>query len=351
MATAWKYLPILKWKQGERIALRELGATQWNGVLPLLELPAIDAAPNPTELNEALPAYRDRLVQQLITTLPDAQAFAVDTRYVSPPYGGQVRLASVLAKALAKRTDRAVLPVISETMVAREAGKLSAFSDFPEVILRIQSPVVDAAQVGPLVDSLKAAGIANKKVHLLLDQDSIVYADPAASHLAIRPYLDAALTCACASVTYAGGSFPINLVGFKQGLTKVPRVEWEVWRLLQRATQYRVLRYGDYTVSNPAPLPDLDPKQVNPSVAIRYAAATEWFVFKAGGFKRGKPNQYRDLSQLLLGDAVYSGVTFSFGDAHYNKVAASPPGKNNGNPSSWRRDATNHHLVLTATAL
>ena len=95
----------------------------------------------------------------------------------------------------------------------------------------------------------------------------------------------------------------------------------------------------------------MDPTQVNPSVAIRYTAAKEWHVFKAGGFKRGKPDQYQALCKVLLGDPVYCGASFSFGDAHYDKVASSPPGKNNGNPSSWRRDATNHHLVFTAAAL
>lgn len=352
MATTWKYLPILKWKLGERIALRKLEPAQWDELVPLVELPAIAAAPNTTDLNAALPAYRDRLVKQLVDAFPDERPMAVDTRYVSPSFAGQVRLATVLAKALAKLTERTVLPVVSETMVAREAGKLLAFAEFPEVILRVQSPVVDATQVTALVGDLQSAGIKKRNLHLLLDQVSIVDADPAACHAAIQPYLDAALACDCASVTYAGGSFPINLVGFKQGITKVPRVEWAVWTLLQKAIKYESLRYGDYTVSNPAPVPDdLDPTQVNPSVAIRYAATTEWFVFKAGGFKKGKPNQYRDLCQVLMGDPVYSGATFSFGDAHYNKVASGPAGKDNGNPSSWRRDATSHHLVFAATAL
>lgn len=351
MATLWRYLPILKWKQGERIALRELASGQWNDLVPLLELPAVPAAPTAGELNAALPAYRDKLIKQLVDALPDDQPFAVDTRYVSPPYAGQVRLATVLAAALAKRTERPVIPVISESMVAAEASKLPAFADFPEVILRIRSRVVDATQTNALVDALVSAGIKKKNVHLLVDQDSIVNAEPAACDAAIQPYLDAALACGCASVTYAGGSFPINLIGYKQGIIKVRRVEWVVWTQLQKIAKYEVLRYGDYTVSNPAPVPELDPTQVNPSVAIRYAAAAEWQIFKAGGFKRGKPNQYRDLCQILMGDPVYSGPTFSFGDAHYNKVASGPAGVNNGNPSSWRRDATNHHLVLTATAL
>ncbi|MCW5651021.1 MAG: hypothetical protein KIS62_14845 [Ramlibacter sp.] len=38
MAETWKYIPILKWKQGERIALRNLTPLQWNEMTPLLEL-------------------------------------------------------------------------------------------------------------------------------------------------------------------------------------------------------------------------------------------------------------------------------------------------------------------------
>jgi len=102
-------------------------------------------------------------------------------------------------------------------------------------------------------------------------------------------------------------------------------------------------------VTNPAPAPGMDPTQMNPSVAIRYAADGHWRLFKAGGFKKGVPNQYRSLCKLLLGDSVYSGSAFSFGDRCYEGAASARLG--NGNPSSWRRDATNHHLVLTQHAL
>lgn len=351
MATTWKYQPILKWKQGERIALRELDGSQWDGLVPVLELPGVAAAPNTADLDAALPAYRDDLVRHISATIPDNQPICIDTRFISPAYSRQVRLAAAMAKTIAKRTERKILPVVTETMVDREATELAAFADFPEVVLRIQSHVVDSSQTPALVDALVTAGVKRGRLHLLIDQYSIVQANPDACYAAVRPYLDAALGCACASVTLAGGSFPINLMGFKQGIVDIPRVEWKVWQLVIADSRYAGVRYSDYTVSNPAPLPEMDPRQVNPSVAIRYTAATYWRLFKAGGFKRGRPNQYRDLCKVLLGDAVYSGPTFSFGDKHYDKVASGPAGQNNGNPSSWRRDATNHHLVFAAAAL
>lgn len=351
MSAQWKYQPILKWKQGERIALRELTATQWQDVVPVLELPAVVAVPDAAGLKAELPSYCDGIAKHFIATFPDDQAIGIDTRFVSTGYSRQLRLASVVTKALAKKSGRFLLPVISESMVTANPTDLHLLGEFPELILRVQTPMVDATQVAALVDAVVAAGVKRKKLHLVVDQYSMVNEDANAGFAAVTPYLDAALACGCASTTIAGGSFPVNLMGMKSGVTDLPRVEWTIWKLLQASGNYPSVRYSDYAVTNPAPLPELDPKQVNPSVQIRYAASTFWRLFKAGGFKNGRPNQYHLLCQLLLGDAVYSGATFSFGDANYDKAANGPAGKNNGNPSSWRRDATSHHLVLTAAAL
>lgn len=46
MTTQWKYLPILKWKQGERIALKNLSKGQWAEMVVLLELSPIVATPD-----------------------------------------------------------------------------------------------------------------------------------------------------------------------------------------------------------------------------------------------------------------------------------------------------------------
>lgn len=59
--TRWRYLPILKWKQGERGALKN---TTPHRLLPLLELPAIDAAPDRASLRAAMPAYLSKFVKQ-----------------------------------------------------------------------------------------------------------------------------------------------------------------------------------------------------------------------------------------------------------------------------------------------
>lgn len=344
MATGWRYLPILKWKQGERIALRELTPAQWQGIVPVLELPAVTG-----DLRPALPDYVEKIAKQLQGTFPKDKPIGIDIRFVAPSFAKQAKLLANLCHRLEKSAERTIIPVIADTMMDDDAADIELLAEFGECILRIQTPMADPVQIPPYVNILKAAGIPKRHIHLLIDQYSIVREDPATKFTELVPFLSGALGTGCASVTVAGGSFPMNLIGFKQGLHSIPRVEWAIWQKVRKVADYADVRYGDYAVTNPAPLPNLDPTEVNPSVAIRYAATLEWKLFKAGGFKNGKPNQYKNLCLLLLGDAAYSGDTFSFGDGCYAKSAV---GKlKGGNPSSWRRDATNHHLVLTASHL
>lgn len=344
MATEWRYLPILKWKQGERIALRELTPAQWQGILPVLELPAV-----PGDLRPALPEYVAKMAKHFQGTFPEDKPIGIDIRFVAPSLPRQSKLLANLCQRLALGAERTIIPVIADTMMADNVADIALLSEFQECILRIQTPMVDPVQIPHYVNILKAAGIAKRRIHLLIDQYSIVREDPATKFAELVPFLGGALAAGCASVTVAGGSFPMNLIGFKQGMYSIPRVEWAIWQRLRKVDDFAKVRFGDYAVTNPAPLPNLDPTEVNPSVAIRYAVVHEWKLFKAGGFKNGKPNQYKNLCLLLLGDTDYSGDTFSFGDGCYAKAAV---GKlKGGNPSSWRRDATNHHLVLTASQL
>lgn len=347
--TEWKYLPILKWKQGERIALRNLKGLQSDGIVPLIELLPISAAPNFAALQAELPSYVDKIAKDLLK-LPEGMACAIDTRYVSTGYPKQAQLLAAICVQLAKLTKRHIIPSIPSALVHSEPGQpVLLGKHFKECIVRIDASSISVTQVQPTIEIVQEA-FNSGTIHVVVDQFSLVGKDPKVMTIAIRPYLDSALASECHSVTIAGGSFPVNLIGFKQGVFDIDRVEWKIWLQLRKHAEYANVRFSDYCVTHPALGPDLDPTQVNPSVAIRYAASNHWRLYKAGGFKKGLPDQYRSLCMLLIGDtAVYSGSTYSYGDKCYADAASAKLG--NGNPSSWRRDATNHHLVLTQAAL
>src|SRR5262245_25542718 len=162
MADPWSYLPILKWKQGERIALRELTAAQWEGIVPLLELPPINAAPDKDALRAALPAYIEKIAKDLAKAIPDTKTVAVDVRWVAPGYKKQARLLRVISKALGKQSERRIIPAVSELMLVNDIADLAALVEFDAIVIRIRVPAVDAIQIAPLVGTATKEGLTKK---------------------------------------------------------------------------------------------------------------------------------------------------------------------------------------------
>eukprot|EP01036_Dinobryon_divergens_P000984 gene984-1294_t len=117
MPAIWKYLPILKWKQGERIALSKLTGAQWDGIVPLIEILPID--PKKGTLAETLVPYITKIGGQMVKSIPEGTPIAIDIRYFMPTYAKQAQVLTSICKRLSTLTGRQIIPVITEAMVAR----------------------------------------------------------------------------------------------------------------------------------------------------------------------------------------------------------------------------------------
>jgi hypothetical protein len=354
MPAEWNYMPILKWKQGEQIALRNLTKKQWEGITPIIELQPIDAAPDLSSIKAALPNYLTKVASQIVKTFPEGHSVCVDTCYLSSGYIWQVELLLHVCSVLQHNVaNRHIIPVIHASSVEALSNISSKHKEFiksqTDILVRVITDNIEALQVLPMVDEILNLDLNKNEVHLLIDQFSLLGRQPIDCFSSVKEYVEYATNADCASVTIGGGSFPVNLMGRKQGITEIPRVEWGVWGLFQKTGKYPDLRYADYAVTNPAPLPEIDATKMNPSIAIRYTSKECWKLYKGRGFKSGVPGEYKALAKILVMDAVYSGEHFSYGDRQYK--AATGGSDKNGNPSSWRKEATNHHIVFTAISL
>ena len=335
MTYDWRYLPILKWKRGEQFALRELTKAQWSGITPLIELQPIDAASDSASLRSALPEYLTKVAEQIEKSIPEDCQIFVDTHLVSPSYARPANLLAVVCEQLRRKTKRPIYPVIDATTLT-SIGALTPplkmfIQNLPAVLLRLRSDQIKSSQIQPLVADLAETGVKIQNIHLLIDQYSIVSRDPQECAATIDSYLEEAIATSCASVTLGGGSFPMTLAGIKTGAKNILRIEWNAWKLITATGKFTQLRYADYTVTNPAPLPEIDPKTVNPSITIRYATNDHWHLLKGRGFKGAPPGEYRNLCTLLItNNAIYSGQDYSFGDGKY--FAAANGGVKNGIP-------------------
>jgi hypothetical protein len=332
------YYPILRWKQGEQIAVAKLDVADRAALVPIAEVQALETGGQP-KLEKTLRAAR-----------ADVYPIAVD---IKPCYLGTrvplARLARIVGRFHTAGLD--VWPVVHAADAFADVAGLPAFKGQRALVLRIypnDTPLVSALAIAK--DVRKAMGRGGR-LHVVIDLDSIGDIDPAAMAAMTVPYVrDLTASGDVSRVVMAGGSFPLTVGGFKLGVGNLlPRRELTIWKAVRGHAGCQDAAFGDYGVTNPQPLEPIDPRTMNPSAHIRYTLRNEWWLLRASGVKTKGWGQYNDLCMLLVADPRYSGATFSFGDDRY--TAHSVVGSTSGSFMTWRRDATSHHLVFTVRQL
>jgi hypothetical protein len=333
-----RYFPILKWKQGEQGAVLNLAAADRMHMLPIIEAQPTTRA----TIGAALKA-------QLEKTGAALHPLAIDLRAVYPtgvPLQTLARLCIALHGA-----GLLAYPAINSSDAFLNPAGLAAYRGFPAVVLRLDVRVTPLVNALALIQALRNSVGRRTQIFVVVDLGAL--GDSLVPNLVtlVEPFVrDITATGAVTRAALAGGSFPFTLQGLPQGAqTRLPRKEWLVWQQLVQRPGCTDVRYGDYTVTNPQPMEIKDPTQINPSAAIRYALRDEWWLLRAGGVRTAGFGQYNTLCQLLIRSPDYAGPAFSYGDERYQFHAGA--GARTGNLTTWRRDATNHHLVQTVRQL
>lgn len=332
------YFPILKWKQGEQGAIYNLAAADRTQMLPIIE----PQPPTKGTIGSVLKTQLEKI---------DAAQYpvAIDLRTVYPtgvPLPTLARLCIALQAA-----GLQALPAINSSDAFLNPTALAAFKGLPAIVLRLDVRVTPLVNALALIQALRGAVGRRTQIFVVVDLGAL--GDSPAPNLVtlVEPFVrDITATGVVTRTALAGGSFPFTLQGLPQGAqTRIPRKEWLVWQQLVQRPGCTDARFGDYAVTNPQPMEIVDPSRMNPSAAIRYALQDEWWLLRAGGVRTSGFGQYNTLCQLLIRSPDYAGANFSYGDGRYQFHAGT--GASTGNLTTWRRDATNHHLVQTVRQL
>lgn len=335
------YVPILRWKQGEQGALRYVSALDRQRMLPIAEVQVLESG-----------AAQPKLTQQVSKSSGVEHPIGID---LSDAYtGGPVPhagLADVCSRL--SRDGIPAWPVVRAVAALADLAGLASFKGFPALIIRAR-PGITVNELDRVISEARKVCGKRTALYLILDLYAIGDRDPVAGAAAIAGVV--AHYCGMPSLTQviiAGGSFPMSLGGLKPGINNfIPRQEVAIWQALRATAGCERVVFGDYGVTNPEPLEDIDPTKMNPAAAIRYALPTKWRIVRGSGVRtkgKGGMGQYNGLCQLLIALPDYSGKTYSYGDERY--YAHAQPGTSSGNYMTWRRDATSHHIVLTVRAL
>jgi len=337
------YVPVLKWKQGEQRALKDLAPEVKKQITPLIEIiqPPQQRGKPPKPLEEHL----TDAATQIATCWPDARAF-VDARLVRHPGA----LTRVLEEAVLR--DAHVVPVVSTTGNAQEwseAAEASARYGYGLCLRESAAHVVKKSYGAALAKALSDLGADPGEVDFMIDMREV----PEGQVDALAWMVESAVrqlpeVAAWRSLTLVGTGFPVNLSNVPAGLRTIPRTEWQLWNCLDDVPRRPI--FGDYAIAHPD-LPTVAPQVMRAAASIRYTADDSWVIARGhdvmtdryGGF-----SQYHSLSQGLVEHDDFQGASFSWGDA---RIVACASGGSPGSLTTWRQVGTNHHITYVVSQL
>jgi hypothetical protein len=330
----YRYVPHLRSKAGEAVALENLSAPAKARMLPIIH---VSEAPPPTFAHRAGPAWAG---------LP----MALDGMF---NYGstGSLQDFNTVFHALGAAAV-GVIPATECNAPAQYVAGIMA------VIGRYGAGLVVKATIGqlPVVDAWVAAqGWNQADIDLVIDAGHVgAYgnAAPFAAFVLHALRHNVPQVPGWRSVTLASAAAPRDYSAVPVGRSTVPRLDWQLWGQVSGQTPF-ALDYGDYGVSHPDLTEPPGVAMTVATVSVRYAIDDEWIINKGyrttGPHGRPMAQQFHGHAVALTNEAQFGGIA-CWGDGRIQQIAAGG-GIGSGSRATWVGLSVNRHLSLVANRL
>jgi len=243
----YRYVPILRFKAGERTALEKLSPAARNDVVPLMMLaPDQYVSKKATKKAPAVPS--PAYFAQQMTYAWGAAPFYLDATALAPSPGGHP-LAAIAAQARAVGLSLIPSTTLGASPQYHAAVAAAASTDGRGVALRI-----DLSELAQSTHWVPGWSFPLDHTDLIIDLGEVGAA--VALGATLNPsFLGLAGGANWRSVTVAGTNIPSNFQGFAAGLYPLPRAELSLWQSLTSASLPYRLDFGDYGTVSLAPAP------------------------------------------------------------------------------------------------
>jgi hypothetical protein len=349
------YVPIVRWKKGEWLALRRLHNDVREKIIPLIEITPSTFILRKGETRVDNDA-RLRETSAMIAKSLGKRPFFLDGHYIDHDiFGGSNDVHSL--KRLVEYAEPHKLDMILVTGLRRRHRYQNAIRDYLAkpyrgLCLRLNRDDLNLHDFQQeLWNVMDFFGLQPSDVDILIDQGDVrSIKTPPLEILKKVPALSSWRT-----LTITGGAFPVDLTELEKGVHKLPRLEWASYKRLVgelKGERLRVPTYSDYTIRHPVYKEPV--RGSNPSASIRYTCHDYWVVLRGEGLRtsESKNLQYVGHSIMLQELDEYCGPDFSHGDSYVEIVAGQDlTGKSKpkpGSPMSWISAGVNHHITFAA---
>ena len=350
------YVPCLRFKQGEYLALKKLSVEAKNYIMPLLEVAEIGFDfENQTE-SKTIDEHLKKLAKRVKENWGIDECF-VDLRLID----GNERMVSGEHPVIFTFNDLRLknvnaIPVIgldADTSFRKAVTQTIKF-DGRGLCIRTNLDETSGSNFAEMLENLiSELHINPENCDFILDLNAPPNFEPLNTFANLLQYIIADLPHLneWRSFGIIGTSFPPSLSGINSGVSYLPRNEWFLYKELVKKLKelgMRIPTFGDYVINNPEIL-KMDMRLIKPKANIRYALDDRWLIARGETIRDHGLGQYKKLCGLIIASQDFYGASFSIDDKYIYDCAKGVV--STGNPTTWRRVGTNHHLEVVARAV
>ncbi len=347
------YTPILKWRQAEEKALKELSDEDKKRVTPLIQLVhKYKYFTDENNLRIRLETPQNEVLNWSLDKIRGFFGFSkiyLDSRPLYENSDNDEYLAALLRSA-STLFDTNIVPVFSlQSLDKQLSQEIKEYFLNHGICIRIYKEDINAELSKKLVNFLEKIGLKKENIDILFDYQVTDENDLDDLVSFIKFDKESA---GWRSICFASGAFRKDLMGLELGMNIHNRKDLVKWKsLLKEVALACNLGYGDYTIQYPIYSPPI--MNSNPSRSIIYARDDDWIIMKgqsdnANGSEKAK--QYFAEATLLVKGNLLKSESCCKGEQRIINLSRDS-GRGMGSFSTWLQVGIHHHMVLTLRQL
>ncbi|MFZ5968394.1 MAG: beta family protein [Bacillota bacterium] len=336
------YVPNLKWKRGEKIAVRNLDTPTKDKIIPVFNvMPTEEAEQFIVDIKKNWGTSRPFFFDFHQNFIEKKESF------VNPFINKLISLST--------QENLSILPIVKEVYNDNYLKILNDNINNLKSGYAIRITVKDYKQFLSIVQRItNKISIPINNTDLIIDMGTLIMPAEVLEAMSslVSDVIKKSHKFNFRSIIMCGSSFPQMLTGLKKfQVSTIARIEWRIWNQFKK--DHPNLVFGDYGIDDPHDIDLRDGATIIPT--IRYTYGDYWYILR-GKHDPDKPrdySQYHKLSQMLIGNKIYCGKSYSWGNKLITECADKAclgVGKkcNHGNPEKWVQISTNHHITYLA---
>jgi hypothetical protein len=339
-----RYIPILRWKRGERVGLSHVTLAGKKDVVPLVALAPDQFRNKAATASRPTVSAAEAFVNELVTAWGKALAY-VDGSSLPHAIGTQPL---VDIAAAAKSAGAPIIPAtwLDAPPAYQAAVKSVVQADKKGVALR-----VDLEEFTSASSWVSSWPFALNETDLIVDLAENVILIGQLGHAVDTAFQKLHQPKQWRSVTMAGSSMPGNFSGYQAGTHLLPRAELTLWKKLSKLKLPYVLQFGDYTSVSP----NAPPQGIawGFPINVRYTRTDDFLICRGvgttghGGIDMDQ--QLIEHAKKIVSYPKRGPLAHCWADTRIDNIAA---GKESpGNLEAWVQIGVNRHIELTRQTL